>query len=107
MTADVAKRPVSTPLFSERILACLKPLGGSDFDMVEEDGGLRCSQTGEFFPSRDGVPSLFKPTSEQDGKVTERVKEFYEENPFPSYEGLEDFGELVQKGGANACSSQL
>lgn len=107
MTAKVAKRPLSTPLFSDRVLACLKPPDGGDFDMIEEDGGLRCSQTGELFPSLDGVPSLFKPTSGQDGKVTERVKEFYEENPFPSYEGLEEFGELVKKGGDNAFSSQL
>ena len=59
MTASVARRLLSAPLFSERILACLKPPGGDDFDMIEEDGGLRCSQTGAFFPLRDGVPSLF------------------------------------------------
>ncbi len=107
MSLAVAKRPVSTPLFSDRVLACLTPPGGGDFDMVEEDGGLRCSQTGEFFPSLDGVPSLFNATGERGGEITERVKEFYEDNPFPGYEGLEEFGELARKGGDNAFSSRL
>jgi 2-polyprenyl-3-methyl-5-hydroxy-6-metoxy-1,4-benzoquinol methylase len=34
-------------------------------------------------------------------------KGFYEENPFPSYEDLEEFGQLVHKGSQNPFSSAL
>jgi 2-polyprenyl-3-methyl-5-hydroxy-6-metoxy-1,4-benzoquinol methylase len=35
------------------------------------------------------------------------MQDFYEENPFPSYEGLEEFGELVNKGRHNPFTSEL
>ena len=42
----------------------------------------------------DSVPSLLKDADfERDG-VTGRVKAFYEENPFPNYEGVEEFSSL-------------
>ena len=69
------------------------------------DGGLRRIDTGEVYPDVDRIPSLF---IDEDGTgVTGRVKEFYEENPFPNYAGLETFGDLVTKGNANAFSKQL
>ena len=108
MKGSLAETIAPAPSFSDRILSCLKPTGGSnDLDLVEEADGLRCTQTGEFFPAIDGVPALFAGMSEQGRVVTQRVKEFYEENPFPSYEGLEEFGELVKKGSSNSFSSQL
>jgi 2-polyprenyl-3-methyl-5-hydroxy-6-metoxy-1,4-benzoquinol methylase len=103
-----AHEPAGTPMFSDRILSCLKAPGGSDdTDLEETDGGLRCRQTGEFFPYVEGVPSLFESVAGEGEDVTKRVKSFYEENPFPSYEGLEDFGELVAKGRENPFSVQL
>ena len=79
-----------TPLFSDKILACLKaPGGGDETDLVEVvEGGLRCRQTGEVYPLIDGIPSLFNSIEGEGNSVTSRVKSFYEENPFPSYEGL-------------------
>ena len=105
---EVATTGRAASLFSDRILSRLKPPGGDDdLDFAEEEGGLRCKQTGDFYPKVDGVPSLFSPTDKQGRAVTEKVKEFYEENPFPSYEGLEEFGELVNKGSSNSFSSSL
>lgn len=95
-----------TPLFSDRILACLKT-PGQDSGMERADGGLRCLKTGTVYPLINGVPSLFEPIRGDGRDVTDRVKSFYEENPFPSYEGLEEFGELVSKGGQNPFSAQL
>ena len=99
---------MKTSLFSDRILACLKAPGGDDATSLALDGGgLRCPETNETFPLAGGVPSLFVPAENESGDVTMRVKSFYEENPFPNYEGLEDFGELVTKGHSNAFSANL
>jgi 2-polyprenyl-3-methyl-5-hydroxy-6-metoxy-1,4-benzoquinol methylase len=97
----------SSSLFSERILATLKSPGGDDSDQIElAENGLRSRISGEVFPFVDGVPSLFA----VDGKsedIRKRVQDFYEENPFPSYDGLEEFGELVNKGRHNPFTSEL
>jgi SAM-dependent methyltransferase len=39
--------------------------------------------------------------------LTSRVRSFYEENPFPSYEGVEEFGNLVTKGQQNPFTKLL
>jgi 2-polyprenyl-3-methyl-5-hydroxy-6-metoxy-1,4-benzoquinol methylase len=95
----------STPMFSERILEFLESPGSGRF--VAENDSLVCRATGKRFDYVNGVPSVFVP-SEGEGKgVTERVKSFYEDNPFPNYEGMEDFGELVNKGSQNPFSAEL
>lgn len=97
-----------TPLFSPRILACLKEPGGPDESTLElVDNGLRGSVSGKVYEHIRGVPSLYQPPPGEGEEVTARVRSFYEENPFPSYEGLEEFGELVNKGGRNPFSAQL
>ena len=55
----------------------------------------------------DGVPSLYTPEEGEGRDVAARVKSFYEENPFPNYEGLEEFAELVNKGSRNQFSTNL
>jgi len=94
--------------FSERVRACLKAPGrGDETGIAIEADALACPQSGERWPFLDGVPTLFRAPEENGRPVTEKVKEFYEENPFPSYEGLEEFGELVNKGLSNPFSRQL
>lgn len=94
-----------TPMFSGPILACLKAPDGGGLEL--ENGGLRSRTSGEFLPFVDGVPSLYVPEAGAGEEVTARVKSFYEENPFPNYEGLEEFGELVNKGSRNPFSANL
>lgn len=96
-------------LFSPKILACLKePGAGNETSPVEEAPGvLRASPSGRVYGPVGGVPSLFHDPSEEGEGVTAKVKSFYEENPFPSYEGLEEFGELVTRGRENPFSAQL
>ena len=36
-----------------------------------------------------------------------KIKAFYEENPFPSYEGVQEFGDLVNRGQKNRFTSGL
>lgn len=109
--AEAQKRPDAagtSALFSDRILARLKAPGGDDDSTIEEvAGALRCRETGALFRHVDGVPSLFTGVAGDGAEVTDRVKSFYEENPFPSYEGLEEFSELVRKGTSNPFSAQL
>ncbi len=98
----------STPLFSDRILACLKEPGGDDnTDLGIASDALRCRQNGKTYPLIGGIPSLFVAQEREGRDVTDRVRSFYEENPFPSYEGLEEFSELVNKGSQNAFSARL
>ena len=95
------------PIVSDRILACLKAPGGSDghgLELIED--GFRCPDTGKTYPFIGGVPSLYAPPEGEGEEVTSRVKSFYEEHPFPNYEGLEEFGELVSKGSQNAFSAK-
>lgn len=94
--------------FSDKILNCLKAPGGSDSDGLEiVDGGLRSIQSGETFPDRDGIPFLYKPSPGDTSSVTDMMRSFYEEHPFPSYEGLEEFGALANKGWTNPFSREL
>ena len=95
-------------MFSERILACLKaPLGDDDAGLAAVENGLRRERTGEVFPFIDGVPCLFVDPEGEGEDVTGRVRSFYEENPFPNYEGLEEFSQLVHKGNTNPFSARL
>ncbi len=97
-----------SPAFPERLLACLKAPGKPDSHVLETvDGGMRDSVTGDIYPFVHGVPSLMPGSvGARDAKIGV-VRDFYEANPFPSYEGLEEFGELVAKGSANPFSAQL
>ena len=100
--------PSSPPMFSDKILSCLKSPDSENEDRLEViEGALRSVQSGESYPYINNVPSLFLPEKGTGEAVTTRVKSFYEENPFPSYEGLEEFGELVNKGFHNTFSSEL
>jgi len=94
--------------FSEKVLAALvSPSGTTTHRLDEVPDGLRCRDTGMMYESIRGVPSLFKPSEGEGEDVTTRIKSFYEENPFPNYEGLEDFGQLVKKGQRNSFSATL
>ena len=93
---------------SKKILRNLKaPSGSNDTSLDIFEDRFQCRETGEDFGFVDSVPSLYG-TLDADGvDVTGRVKSFYEENPFPNYEGLEEFGQLVQKGSQNPFSADL
>jgi 2-polyprenyl-3-methyl-5-hydroxy-6-metoxy-1,4-benzoquinol methylase len=103
-----ARTVITTPAFSQKILNCLKAPGGDDRDSLELcEAGLRCITSGAVYPFINGVPSLYQPAPGEDIGVTSRVRAFYEENPFPSYEDVEEFGELVNKGYQNPFTLRL
>ncbi len=94
-------------LFSDKILNCLKaPDNAPGVERIEN--GFRSLKTGMVHEDVDGlIPSLFVPTEGDGEDVTTRVKSFYEETPFPNYEGLEEYGELVNKGSKNPFTVEL
>jgi 2-polyprenyl-3-methyl-5-hydroxy-6-metoxy-1,4-benzoquinol methylase len=94
-------------LFSDKILACLKaPDEAPGVERIES--GFRSLETGLVYEDADDlIPSLFMPTKDEGEDVTTRVKSFYEETPFPNYEGIEDYGELVSKGSNDPLTVEL
>lgn len=78
------------------VLCC--PCGsGSRLDQV---GGMLMGRAcGHSFPVTDGIPQLFWPhdTVGDPGDVTERVKAFYEETPFPNYDDYDSVRSLIEK----------
>jgi SAM-dependent methyltransferase/uncharacterized protein YbaR (Trm112 family) len=68
-------------------------------DLARGPDALACTKCGNGFPITDGIPQLFWPHEPVDaGKdVTEIVKAFYEETPFPNYEEHDSVRSLVEK----------
>ena len=98
----------TAPLFSERILACLRVPGGDDAGDLRLDGdALVCSRTGHRLAFIEGIPTLYRPSPEDPAEITQKVRSFYEKNPFPSYEGVEEYGELVGKGHRNPFTKAI
>ncbi len=67
--------------------------------LERREGGLRCGDCSHTFPITDGIPQLFWPHDEigAPGDVTERVKAFYEEAPFPNYNDHDSVRTLIEK----------
>jgi 2-polyprenyl-3-methyl-5-hydroxy-6-metoxy-1,4-benzoquinol methylase len=59
------------------------------------------------FPIDEGIVRAFMPHEPTAGDVTATIKEFYEENPFPNYEGMEDVGSLIEKSVARGFPEML
>ena len=80
------------------IFAC--PGCGGDLSAAEN--AVQCGNCGQAYPVEDAIVRLFWPNEWDASKedVTEIVKAFYEETPFPDYENLETSGDLLTKAGA-------
>ena len=71
-----------------------------------------CSACGAELPVRDGIVKGLmtkKPEDEasKTGGVTTTVKDFYEEHPFPNYDGLESVGDLLGKASRSVYAAML
>ena len=94
-------------MIPSKILECIEVPNSKGCGLEQRGENLFVPATGENFPFLEGVPSLLLPINGEGNDISNNVKKFYEKNPFPNYEGLEDFGELVNKGAENLFSSQL
>ncbi len=97
---------MSIPLFPEKILQTLT-IPGTDRPTTLEhrENTLYCPETGESHPFSGEIPSLFFPSNGQEGVIATDNADA--PLPFPGYEGLEEFGELVSKGHGNPFSKRL
>jgi carbamoyltransferase len=78
-------------------------------EMEEGRDGFRCASCRHVFPVEDGIPRLFWPheSIEQEGDVTEAVKAFYEETPFPNYDEHDTLRSLIDKSRRGGYAHQL
>jgi SAM-dependent methyltransferase len=82
---------------------------GCGADLVFEDDELRCSGCNHHFTETDGIPQLFWPHDQIDSStdVTESMKAFYEETPFPDYDDFDSVASLIQKARAGMFARLL
>jgi SAM-dependent methyltransferase len=85
------------PLFERSIdvLACPYCGAGLRYDGEK----IHCRGCERTFNVDSGIPQLFAPhdPAQQKGDVTEIVKAFYEENPFPNYDDIDSEQTLMEK----------
>lgn len=83
------------------------PCCGSELEQRETS--LVCTSCGHAFPIEDGIPQLFWPHEGIDAStdVTETVKAFYEETPFPNYEDHDSLRSLIEKSRRGLYARQL
>ena len=82
---------------------------GCGADLGFEGDELRCSGCDHLFADADGIPQLFWPHDEMgsSGDVTESMKAFYEETPFPDYDDFDSVASLIQKARAGMFARLL
>jgi SAM-dependent methyltransferase len=68
-----------------------------------------CAGCGHAFPVEEGIPRLYWPHEglASDADVTERVKDFYEEHPFPDYEEHDSVRSLIEKSRRSGYAREL
>lgn len=94
--------PAAGASLAERHLELLRcPACGAA--LARADGQLACTasdgEAAHRFPLDGEIPLLYWPTEWDGGKrdVTDAVRAFYEETPFPNYDDLDDVGSLMIK----------
>jgi SAM-dependent methyltransferase len=87
---------VVTDLFREHLHLISCPACRSDLNIENEL--LSCVSCGRVFVTENGIPLLFHPHNPGDKRdVTDIVKAFYEETPFPNYDDLDTRESLQAK----------
>ncbi len=87
--------PSRLPSWAADVIAC--PACGGP--LLGGPASLSCPRCPRSFPVEDGIPLLFIPTDFASGgrDVTDVVKSFYEETPFPNYDAIDSVATLVAK----------
>jgi SAM-dependent methyltransferase len=77
-------------------MLCCPRCGG---ELSVDTDSFRCRACSHVYRAQDSIPSLFTPNEWQDAKedVTDRIKAFYEDNPFPNYDDFDSAGSLIDK----------
>jgi carbamoyltransferase len=93
----------------DEVLAPLLRSPCADGDLIRRQDKYICAATGREFPISDGIPQLFWPHESfgQGDDVTDAVKAFYEECPFPNYDEHDSVRSLIEKSRAGVYARQL
>jgi SAM-dependent methyltransferase/uncharacterized protein YbaR (Trm112 family) len=88
---------MANPIAAERLELLCCPSCGADLALQED--WLLCTGCDHRFDIDDGIPLLSWPTEwcESRRDVTEIVRVFYEETPFPNYDDFDSVGSLARK----------
>lgn len=72
---------------------------GCKGELVIDGDDMQCDQCKYRYPSTDNIPQLFWPNDwgPDKGDITQQMKSFYEETPFPNYDDFDSAGSLVEK----------
>ncbi|MCB2263996.1 MAG: methyltransferase domain-containing protein [Candidatus Thiosymbion ectosymbiont of Robbea hypermnestra] len=74
-------------------------VAGGTAELMRRGDKLVCAETGHEFAVTDHIPRLFWPHEHYDDPrdVTETVKAFYEQTPFPNYDAHDSVRALIEK----------
>lgn len=77
----------------------LCPACGGALNLAADRRGMECYECSRYFPCEKGVPLLFWPYAWEDSRndVTDAIRRFYDEHPFPNYEDLDSGWSLREK----------
>jgi SAM-dependent methyltransferase len=77
--------------------------------LVDAEDGWNSRSGRRHYPIQDGISRLFSPVDPamSDGDVTEMVKAFYEETPFPNYDDIDSRESLMTKSGEGLFAAAL
>jgi SAM-dependent methyltransferase len=91
----------------QELLRC--PVEGSPLAWDRSAAQLKDTGGSHSYDIQSGIPCLFTPNVWPEGKidVTDIVKEFYEETPFPNYDGLDTRDSLRRKARAGVFARLL
>lgn len=81
----------------QKDILCCPRCGGT---LVLSGDGFACTgNCVRTYPAQDQIPSLFAPNDWADAKedVTDKMKAFYEANPFPNYDDFDSAASLIDK----------
>lgn len=85
------------------IFACPKCRGNLIYQ-----NAITCAACGSVYNVQDGIPLLYAPNHRSGREdVTDAVKAFYEDAPFPNYESLETASDLAEKAERSHFASSL
>ena len=81
----------------EHLSSLCCPGCAADLRLAEDE--IVCSGCAHRFACDGNIPMLFRPNEWSDSTedVTDRMREFYEETPFPNYDDFDNVGSLIHK----------
>lgn len=88
----------------EDLLVC--PNTGSPM-RKDGDGYVSEGDSSVRFPIEEGILRAFVPHEGADEDITQRMKAFYEEHPFPNYDDIDNLGSLIEKSRARGFPEWL